>query len=260
MGEAARKRKHEGSLAQTSSGGGVSKLAIILDWPYSMIPASWLMSVFGSDICKEEDAFIVRVASPHTDIASNKAIKYALDRGADEILSLNADQTVVPDILARFRRHNKPIVGALTASRSQAGHPWLIYEYTIDGRFAQVQPTNQLQRVGYVGPGCMLVKSWVFREIKPPWIYTTATEDGTDLLISSDFNFFSDVNKAGIEVYCDTTVVSEHQHEIALSAQALGRDLSRLEISELYDIKKLKELGTSMPQGHIKDPKANREG
>lgn len=228
------------------------RLAVIIDWPYSYIPVAHYMSIFGSDICDEVSRSIVRVASPHADVGGNAAVKYALASGADELLFVCADQVVPKDILKRFRSHNKPIVGALTASRSQVGHPWLLYEYTADGRFTQIEPTAKLQRCGYVGPGCMLVKAWVFKKLKPPWFYSTAAEDGCSILMTNDFNFFSDAAAAGIEVYCDTTVVSDHLHEIALNAQSLGRDVGRIELATNESNVALRSQGLFIPGGHCK--------
>lgn len=247
MGEAAR-RKKAGGLSALEGGGAVNRLAVILDWPYSLVPVSYHMALMASDVATDPGRFFVRVASPHADIGGNRAIKYALEAGATELLLLSADQTVPVDVLARFRAHNKPIVAALTASRSQANHPWLLYEYTIDGRFIQVEPNGGLQRVGYAGPGCMLVKAEVFKQLTPPWFYTTASSDGCDVLVTNDFHFAEDCAKAGIEMYCDTSVVSDHLHEIALNAQSLGRSIPRIEVVGNGSAKELKDMGTPMPK------------
>ena len=69
-----------------------------------------------------------------------------------------------------------------------------------------------LRKVEVVGAGCLLIKSDVFKKIKPPYFKflkdDPATEDGGS--ISADNFFCRKLKDAGIEVYVDTRICCGH--------------------------------------------------
>lgn len=205
------------------------RLAVLIDWPYTMIPTMYMESLWASDIRHEPDVFLVRAGGPHQDVCANASIKFCLDQGADEIVGISCDQMVPVDILARLRAHNKDAVAAMTATR-QPGHQWLTFEFNKEDGFKQVDPVKPLQRMDGVGAGCMLFKADVFRKIPPPWFATIVSDDGSELLATSDFYFFDKCRQYGVEVWVDATLESPHQHEIMLNAQSLGRKLPRRDV------------------------------
>lgn len=208
----------------------MGKLAVIVDWPYAYIPKVYCWSLWQSDVRLERDCFIVQSSGPHSDLCFNASVKFALANGADEILSISCDQSVPPDILTRCRAHGKDVVGALYATRQQ-DHDWIIYQFAEDGEFVHDTPRKQLQRVAATGAGCFWAKADVFRKMPPPWFWTVTDETHTQVLLSNDFWFFRRCKEYGIEVYTDTGMVSDHQYEVMLNAQSLGRTLPpRMEI------------------------------
>ena len=209
----------------------MTRLAVMIDWPYSLIPTSYMESLWASDVRLEPDVFLVRSGGPNPDICMNAATTYALDQGADELLCVSCDQLVPPNILKKFRAHDKDIVGALTATR-QLGtdHHWLTFEFNREQGFVQKDPTEPFQRMDGVGAGCCLIKRRVFEKIPAPWFFTTTDVTGTKLVVTSDFNFFANCRKYGVEIYVDAEVVSDHQYEMWLNAQSLGRKTPRRDV------------------------------
>lgn len=205
------------------------RLAVCIDWPYTMIPWTYMASLWASDVRREPDVFLIKGGGPVPDIQANAAIQYGLDQGATEFLFVSADQTVPPDILRRFRSLNKDVVGALTATR-QPGHAWLTFEFNAQEGFVQKDPTQPVQRMDGIAAGCMLIKRRVFETIPSPWFFTTTDPTGQKLVVTNDFNFFANCRKHGVEVWIDSTTVSEHQYELMLTADSLGRSIPRRDI------------------------------
>ena len=172
----------------------MTRLAVLIDWPYDMVNTKYMMSMLASGVCSEPDVFFIQVGTPNQDVGANYAIKYALENGADEILSVCCDQMVPKGLLDRFRSHGVDCVGALTATR-QAGHAWLTYQFDADLGFVQTDPTEPFQRVDSMA-GCWWAKRSVFERVPMPWFFTTTDPTGSELVVTSDFNFFAKVFKA----------------------------------------------------------------
>ena len=206
------------------------KLAVIVNWPYEYLPWNFMASLWSSDVRLERSAVLLRPISPVPAMSANMAIKTALAMGATEILSLDVDQDVPVDVLAKLRSHSKDVVGALTPLRPYP-HEWIMYNFG-DGKRVNVEPTERLQKVDVTGGGCMLVQSYVFEHIEPPWFATETTSDGCEIVMSSDFYFFDKVKKAGFELYIDTTCESAHHTDLPLHSTSLRRKLWHLEVNE----------------------------
>lgn len=205
------------------------RLAVLIDWPYHYVPMTYWESLWASDVRREPDAFIIRCSGPNQDIANNAAVQHALDLGADEIMAVSVDQTVPPNFLAQCRSHGVDFVGGLTATR-QPGHAWLTFNFNKDEGFVQEDPVRPFQKMDGVGMGCYWCKADVYRKVPPPWYFTTTDPTGQKLVVTSDFNLFANFRKHGIEVWVDSTLVSDHQYEIMLNAQSLGRAVPRMEV------------------------------
>lgn len=202
----------------------MTRLALLIDWPYDLIPRQYMMSVLAGDLRREPDLLVVNSGGPSPDAAANASIKYALDNGADEICGASADQTFPLDFLQRVRAHGKDFITPLTATR-QPGHWWLTFQRDADGTLRQQDPTQPLERVFAGGLGCFWCKADVFRRVPMPWFQTTLNAEGTQVVETSDFYFHRKLADHGIEVYVDATMVSDHKLEFPLNAQTLGRTL-----------------------------------
>jgi len=232
-------------MAQEQEKKVVPRVAVIMDWPYQNVPGIYMMSLLQA-IHNEEEVFIVQSKGPHSDLCFNASVKYALEQGATEILSVSCDQAVPLDILERSRAHGVDIVGALYATR-QPGHDWIIYQRSMDGEFVKDTPRKPLQRVAATGAGCFWARADVFRKIQPPWFWTETDPTGCQVMVSNDFYFFHKCAAAGIQVHTDIGMVSGHQFEIELNAQSLQRSLPpRLEVTEIKKLRKEREDGARM--------------
>jgi hypothetical protein len=203
----------------------------MVDWPYQLMPRAYWFSFLVSDVRREPSLFVVNSGGPDADACANNAIRWALEHGADEILFVSCDQMFPPHFLTRARASGKSFVTALTATR-QAGHHWLTFQWTKDGTLVQQDPTLPFQRVGAGGMGCWWARREVFERLPMPWFKTTLQPDGCECQETSDFYFFRKCREHGQAVYVDAESVSDHQYEVMLNCQSLGRSLPRLEIVE----------------------------
>ena len=207
----------------------MGKLAVVLDWPYGMIPWIWVGTLIQSDVIKEESFEVIRAQTTDITCSANMLIRSALERGATEILAVSADQSFPRDILQRLRAHNKDVVTALTATR-QTGHHWLAFNLDKNGLGHRAKMQFPLEKVDVGAPGCMLIKSHVFNKIPPPWFKATVAKDGCGIVQTSDFYFFKKLKEYGFETYVDTTLESYHQTEVILNAETIGRKLPYVDI------------------------------
>lgn len=207
----------------------MGKLAVVLDWPYTLVPHAWWATLWASDVRREPNVEVIRAVSTDMTCSANMLIRTALEGGASEILCFSADQTFPFDILSRLRAHNKPVVSAITATR-QEGHQWLAFNIDKDG-FGRRAPLDfPLTKVDIPSPGCMLIKAEVFNKVPAPWFKATLTRDGCGIVQTSDFYFFKKCKEYGVECYVDSTIESIHFTEVPLSTKTLGRKLPYLEI------------------------------
>lgn len=209
----------------------MSKLAVHISWPYSMLPWTFYASLWNSDVRLEKDVVLLRSVSPCPGLGGNMAVKVAMELGAEEMLFADVDQGIPVDILKRFRAHNVEIVGALTALRAQP-HRWSMFKFgegELKGKKVFIEPTERLQKVDATGNGCMLAKMSVFEKIPRPWFMNETSEDGCEILKSTDFYFFEKAAAHGVSCYIDTTVESPHYTEVMLNAQTLGRKIEYTE-------------------------------
>jgi len=149
-----------------------------------------------------------------TAIARNNIVEIALKKGCSHIMFLDTDMTFPPDIMPRLMSHDKDIVGGLYFERYYPYRPACFWKDE-DGDYVLPNdiPQNQLVRVNAIGTGAMLIKTTVFEKLSQPYFDYRLTNYGSAQKVkffSEDIVFCGSAEKAGVEIFCDTSVKCGH--------------------------------------------------
>ena len=68
---------------------------------------------------------------------------------------------------------------------------------------------NEMFKVWGLGTGCMLIKTDVFRKIKPPYFKMIYDEKGK-VIISGDIGFCEKARANGYDIWCEPTLLINH--------------------------------------------------
>ncbi len=128
------------------------------------------------------------------------------------------DSDIVPaaDTLTRLLAHRQPIVSGLYRKRTPPHEVMAITH----------PPTPSLtlregvQRVDFVGAGCLLIERRVFEKIRPPWF---AGEWRGKNHLSEDFYFCEKARKAGFKIWLDPSVRPLHIEPMGVGTGKSGR-------------------------------------
>lgn len=155
-----------------------------------------------------------------TDVVRNEIAYALLESRFTHVLMLDSDQTHRGDIVQVMAKHiiddpEKLIVGGVYHRRGVPYEP-LAFNLTDDGRYESISLDDEpgLKEIdGFMGTGCMLINRRVFEILEPPWFwydYSRATLPGERVWISEDVTFCLAAHKAGIRMYVDTSIDSQH--------------------------------------------------
>lgn len=81
--------------------------------------------------------------------------------------------------------------------------------------FAVVRNTG-LKKIWRCGASCLLIKREVFEKLEKPYFDTILDEDGIKTKKSEDLYFCDKVHEAGMEIWCDTSVICNHFKDVQL--------------------------------------------
>lgn len=130
----------------------------------------------------------------------NRLVQRSLDRGSEWILFLDDDHTFPSSILKTLLAKEQPVVASLYLQRTDPFLPIAYAEKDEDGNYwpldLTVCPEHGLVTVVGAGTGGMMIRSEVFRELKPPWFVHTTQQ-------SEDLMFCDSLVEAGIPLYVD---------------------------------------------------------
>jgi hypothetical protein len=138
--------------------------------------------------------------------------------GIDYILFLDDDHTFPADLWYRLIAHNKDVVGALCFRRIEPFGP-CIFRWETNRENGNLMVWDRpdligkgLQKVDGIGFGAILVKTEVFKKLKPekPGQWFKFDEVGEDL------NFCDLCAQAGIDVFCDTSLEAAHINDFGM--------------------------------------------
>ena len=158
-------------------------------------------------------SFITYSAGQPFDSGRNGLVKGGLSQGCEWIFFLDDDVLVPGDCIARLMSHGKPIVSGLYWRRSPPLAPVAMrIGKDTPAWIDNPAPNAGLQRVDYVGAGCLLLHRTVFDKVPQPWFDWLA--DREDLpptqRLSEDFAFCQKAKAAGYELWLDPAVRCGH--------------------------------------------------
>lgn len=140
-------------------------------------------------------------------------VHMALSQGAEWILWLDSDMRFKKDTLNRLLAHGKDIVGCNYSQRVVPPKP-TAHNVIGAGEFTPIwtkPESTGLEKVGFLGFGCILTKADVFKKIEPPYFhlgYSTRNHR----FIGEDVYFCLQAEKANIPVFLDHDLSKEIGH------------------------------------------------
>jgi hypothetical protein len=158
--------------------------------------------------CRELRA-VVSTDRQYTHQSETTAVDAFMASDATHILMVESDMILPQDALTKLLQLQQPIASGLYFLRGGLGQPCL-YQRALaptgkdDIGMSPVTlfPTDRPFRLnGCPGLGCVLIERSVFEQVPKPWF--TLSHGGSDMY------FYTQVRKAGIEVWVDPTVRCE---------------------------------------------------
>ena len=146
---------------------------------------------------------------------------FALDKGYDVLVMIDDDAVFPPDLIRRMLSHQKDIVTALAYQRRPPHLP-CIFEIGTDGLMgAPMMGTENtgLRKVDCSGFHCSMIRTSVIKQLRDGTkdadgkVVVPGTRiywGGFDNKLGEDFAFSVNCKKMGIQIYCDTDLVSGH--------------------------------------------------
>lgn len=159
------------------------------------------------------------------DFNRNRCVQLFLEheRHFDYMLFVDDDTTIPPDTIARLLAVDKPIVSGV--------QPLWMHEILVanvklpDGPNGEpaawpdwiswARPAEPF-RIGFCGFGCILIRRDVFEAIGYPWFVEKYGDVWGKGNMTEDIDFNIKANAAGIEQWCEPTVVCGHLKEVNL--------------------------------------------
>ena len=141
----------------------------------------------------------------------NKIAQEALDKGFSHLLFIDSDMVFEHDAIKRILEHDdKEIVAGLYYRRYSPHQPNITMVRGKKLYIPQTFPKKQPFTVFGVGTGFMLIKSEVFKKIKPPW-FNFISFHGQQM--GEDISFCHKANQRKIKVWCDPSIYLGHVGE-----------------------------------------------
>lgn len=142
------------------------------------------------------------------DDARNHAAQLAIEEKCSWLFFIDDDVVPPPDAFFKLSAHKKDIVSGLYLRR----HPPVVPCMQVNYKWVTTFSFPALLEVDFVGAGCLLISTEVFKKMKRPWFEWRC--DRPDLpeteRLSEDFAFCRDAKQAGYKVLVDTSVQCEH--------------------------------------------------
>ena len=158
------------------------------------------------------------------DVASarNRIARKALDSGVDYVLMVDSDVVLPQDALVNLLEGGKDVVlgyyahrgkdnrysGRVCVCKTGYDHYPEESEYTASElRSLSEQGVTKLEIHGG-GMGCALIRTDVFRRMRPPWFYWANNKNGSTL--SEDLYFCEQLHKDATPIWTDCRVACGH--------------------------------------------------
>lgn len=177
----------------------------------SCVATYWGKHKYPSQINYINDTYI------HT--ARNRATQMAVESGATHLMFLDSDQTFPPGGIDTLVERDKDVIGGLYFGRLQPKP--IVLRIDPEDKMVKVQdkiPTwTEPFKADIVGTGFMLIKTEVFKKMKPPYFtYTDCKEFGLTSPefpkneVGEDVYFCLKCGQNNIEVWVDPTIPIGH--------------------------------------------------
>lgn len=170
--------------------------------------------------------FHILVAERGYTISENRnyCVVQAQKNGSDYLAFIDDDMTFPADTLDRLLVHEKDVIGVNSYSRclplsSTVGLMDKNGEYMHPDKHTawEMQIPSGLFKAYFVGAGVLLIKMSVFDKIKKPYFHFTTDKNG-QIIHGEDGYFCFNVRKAGMDVYCDSSLPIAHLGEYSFEA------------------------------------------
>lgn len=139
----------------------------------------------------------------------NTIINVAIEQKCTHVLFIDDDMAYPPDALNRLLEHDKDIVSGLYVSRAYPHQPVVFDLADENGSACPMYLIEKPRLVPIVaaGFGFLLVKTSVFDKLEKPYVRLGELDPEQ---WCDDIGFFKRVREAGIQSYCDLTVMCGH--------------------------------------------------
>ena len=139
--------------------------------------------------------------------ARNYIRQYALDKGFDYVLMLDADIILSENIIEVLLKHNKDFVSATAFGMNNIGFPELV-AVADDGKHFPVDKLETgLQKIFISGMGCALISKKVLKKVK----FKCLRNNNDKVTMSEDWCFSQDAIKKDFEIWLDTDIQVTHK-------------------------------------------------
>ncbi len=145
------------------------------------------------------------------DDARNRIAKAAIYSECDYIFFIDSDVLIQQGQLEKLVSWNKDAITGVYFMRVLP-HYSLIRKKTADRLYTPIEPYGtDLIKIDGAGFGCFLVKTSVFDKIEYPWFqFKYYQREGVWRHLGEDLYFCEQMQRAGIDIYCDPTVQCTH--------------------------------------------------
>jgi len=198
----------------------VQNIGLVVALPFCGRPVvpEWALALATQNYPLNLSRSFCAIGGVATDIARNKAVEYALEKKSNYIWFLDDD--VQPPFFALRQliysleqsSDNTMVSTGIYFSKQDPTEP-VIYKELGMGAFWKWKVDTKFE-VGGCGAGCMVVKTELFRHLKPPYFKTTdnVIVEGTETQNSGteDLYFCKKVRDAGFKIVADAKVICNH--------------------------------------------------
>jgi hypothetical protein len=147
------------------------------------------------------------------DAARNEIVRSALDNKCNYIFFLDTDVECPPDTIARLMSHNLPICTGVYHTRAPPIEPAIWREIKPSGKQAIQYIPGQMVECDFIGMGCCLIHTSIFKNISKPFFeWTLGFEDTENPMMgrSEDFEFCKKIRDRGYKIIADTSIQCKH--------------------------------------------------
>lgn len=150
----------------------------------------------------------------YVDVNRNKIVEEAQKSGTTHLMFIDADMIFPDDGIIRLFNHDKDVVGAnynvrLDPTSKEASGPTV--KMLVKGQPVSLVKgglPDDLFKCYALATGFMLINMKVFEKLEKP--YFDAWQEPNGRHHTEDVDFCKKVNEAGLEVWCDPTIVMGH--------------------------------------------------